>query len=449
MGIPWVEKYRPRTLKDIVGNTQAIREMLQWAEEWEKGTPKYKALILVGKPGCGKTSAARALAMDMGWGVIELNASDVRNEANIKKIAMVGAVMDTFTDDGRFLSAKKGGKKLIIFDEADNLYEGTKEGGDRGGKKAIVETIKITKQPIILIGNDYYSIVSGTWGRALRSLAKVIKFRALTRPQIVKVLRRICEIENIKCDEKALLSIAAKSGGDLRAAINDLQAIAEGKKYLKIEDVFAAGWRDTRNEIYKTTLTILHTVDYKTAKSSLMNLDEDPNFVMLWLEENMPLEYTKPEDLARGYEYLSKADVLLGRVWRRQQYSLWSYAMDMMAAISVAKDEKYKKHPKKYNFPSWLMEMSKSRKTRQVRDSIGIKVGKIYHTSYKRTLEDVIPYFRVIYDKNEHLRSLYTYLLHLTTEEISQLTDEDPEKVKKDAEKVGKEIEKRGEGGSA
>ncbi len=441
MDIPWVEKYRPRTLRDVIGNNKVISEILQWAEEWEKGEPRYKAIILVGKPGCGKTTVARALAHDMGWGVIELNASDVRNEKKIKEIALRGAVYETFTDEGEYIRASRGGRKLIIFDEADNLYEGVKDG-DRGGKKAIVETIRRTRQPVILIGNDYYSIVGGVWGKALKSLAKVIKFRSLTRAQVVKILKKICQAEKLACENEALYALASKSGGDLRAAINDLQGIAQGKKGIKVEDVEALGWRDVRNQIYTTTLIILHTTSFKDAKSSLINLDETPDFVLLWIEENMPMEYTKPQDLVKAYDYLSRADMYLGRVMKRQQYSLWSYAMDMIAAVSVAKQEKYSKHPSRYSFPSWLLNMNRTQKIRHIRDSLGVKLGRIYHTSKSDVLENILPYFRAIYDADENLRLFYTHQLHLDENEISYLTDKNPVEILK-------MTKKRYEGGSA
>ncbi len=434
MELPWVEKYRPRRFRDIIGNNKAINEIVKWAESWEKGAPQYKALAILGKPGCGKTTVAKVLAEEMGWGVIELNASDIRNEQKIRDIALRGAIYETFTDEGEFVSTKKGGRKLIIFDEADNLYEGVKDG-DRGGKKAIVETIKNTRQPIILIGNDEYTMFKGTWGRVLKSMVKVIKFKALTRAQVIKVLKRICMAEGIKCQDRALAYIAGKSGGDLRAAINDLQALAQGKKVLTEDDLGAVGYRDVKNEIYKSTLVVLHTEHLWEAKSALMHLDETPDYVMLWIEENMPLEYTKPEDMVRAYEYLSRADVYLGRVMRRQQYSLWSYAMDMIAAVSVGKDKKYEKHPRKYQFPSWLYRMSGSKKIRGVRDSIGIKLGKIYHTSKNDILDNVLPDFSVLYDRSEGIRNLYTKILHLTEDEISYLTDKDPREILREIKK--------------
>ena len=68
----WAEKYRPKNLKDLAGHSSIVKELYKWAHDWESGVPKDKALILYGKPGVGKTSAAHALASEMEWDVIEL-----------------------------------------------------------------------------------------------------------------------------------------------------------------------------------------------------------------------------------------------------------------------------------------------------------------------------------------------------------------------------------------
>ena len=138
----WTEKYRPSSLKEVIGNKAAKEALLKWAREWQEGKPSKKAAILYGKPGVGKTTSAYALARDFGWEVIELNASDERNREIIKKIALTGAIHEVLSIDGKYITSKEGARKLIILDEADNLYE---KQGDYGGKKAIVETIKVTK----------------------------------------------------------------------------------------------------------------------------------------------------------------------------------------------------------------------------------------------------------------------------------------------------------------
>src|SRR5687768_7474104 len=94
-----------------------------WGQAWQAGTPAKKALLLHGPPGCGKTSAAHALANDLGWGVLELNASDVRSGKAIQRVAGEGSRHETFSASGDYFASAKGLRKLIILDEADNLYE--------------------------------------------------------------------------------------------------------------------------------------------------------------------------------------------------------------------------------------------------------------------------------------------------------------------------------------
>ena len=108
MGDDWTELYRPQGLAEVVGNPKVIKDLQQWAISWEEGHPEYKAVVLMGPPGVGKTSAALALARDFNWGVVEMNASDQRNAEAIKRVAVRGSRSETFTDEGEFLSSKDG-----------------------------------------------------------------------------------------------------------------------------------------------------------------------------------------------------------------------------------------------------------------------------------------------------------------------------------------------------
>ena len=87
----WTARHRPVSEVQLEGNETQRRQIRKWLDEWKSGTPSKKSLLLVGPPGVGKTSVARAIAADMGWSVIELNASDARNAAAIRKAATHGS----------------------------------------------------------------------------------------------------------------------------------------------------------------------------------------------------------------------------------------------------------------------------------------------------------------------------------------------------------------------
>ncbi|VUT24239.1 MAG: Replication factor C large subunit [Candidatus Methanolliviera sp. GoM_oil] len=225
----WTEKYRPKTIKEIVGNTKAAEDFKRWIEDFEGGRVK-KASILYGPPGVGKTSCVYALAgeEEHKYDVIELNASDQRTYKVIKRIA--GSASKT--------SSLEGKKKIILLDEADNLHG----NADRGGAKAIGEIIMGTRHPVVLVANDLSKIPTGVKNRC-----KKIKFEQIKKSSISKVLVDICERENITFDEDAIEGISEKNR-DLRAAINDLQLyllerlISALRTSQFMEETFFWGW---------------------------------------------------------------------------------------------------------------------------------------------------------------------------------------------------------------
>ena len=142
----WTEKYRPQTLDDVIGNDRAVAALRNWGQQWNSSKlPRKRAVILSGKAGIGKTSCALALARDFRWIPIELNASDARNATRIKQVATTGALNESFDDTGQFISSVKGGRKLIILDEADNLYEKIEGGGQEGDL-----VIKVGKERLLI-----------------------------------------------------------------------------------------------------------------------------------------------------------------------------------------------------------------------------------------------------------------------------------------------------------
>jgi replication factor C large subunit len=404
MTLDWTEKYRPQTLSAVVGHNKPVEELKAWAQSWMHGIPENRAVVLYGRAGIGKTTTAHALAREMGWEVIELNASDQRTADIIEKVAGSASRMGTLEGSGK--------KRLIIMDEADNIH-GT---ADRGGERAITELIKKTSQPIILIANELYDMSAG-----LRTACKPVQFNSVMSRSMIPALKRIIETEGIKCGLGVLEKIAENANGDLRSAINDLQAIAQGKTSIQIEDIIT-GDRDSKENIFKVLAKIFKGTNIREAHDATFNLDENPEDLIQWMDENLPLEYTAPNDLAEGYRYLGRASVFLGRVKRRQNYNMWRYAGVLMTAgIMVARSHHYGGFVR-YQPPSLWRKLGQTKGMRQVRDSTARKIGTHCHVSMSFTRSQLLPFFRLLLNNDEYAPGIAA-LLRFEPEEIAFLIE--------------------------
>ncbi len=423
MEIDWTVKYRPKKLSDIIGNSNAVKKLMQWAESWKKNNPQKKAVILVGQHGVGKTSLAYALANEYNWNVIELNASEKRNYNTITQIVGSGIMCETITAYN---------KKLIMFDEADNLFG--KE--DSGGILAISEIVKSTMHPVILTVNDYLALVRRS--ATLKTQCEKITFEKLQKTQIVSVLRNIVGNEGIIVEKDVLELIAEHCDGDLRAGIKDLQSLAIGKKNISVADTCALGYRDSKITIFEALAKIFKSKSINETKDIFLILDENPEKLILWVDENLPLEYKTPEDLSKAYDMLSKADLFLGRVKKRQYYGLWAYASALMTSgITISKKKSYYGYTQ-YRFPLWLVKIARSKAIRKNLQNVLKKLAIACHTSPNKIIF-IFHYIKLLVQKNRKLALSFIINLNLEPEEFAVLIDKDVESL--DVKELYDEVE--------
>ncbi len=414
----WTERYRPEGLEDVAGNAKAKKELRAWAREWDTGEiPKNKAVILAGKPGVGKTTSAIALARDMGWEALEMNASDDRNKDAIRQFIGRSAVDDTFSAGGDFIPYKKGKRTLLILDEADNVFGNE----DRGGIVEIKNTVQKTQQPMILIVNDYYGLRNRS--KDLSQMLKKIDFEAVSVSDIVGLLKNICEVEGISADYFVLKSIAERAEGDVRSAVRDIQTVAAGRDKLEMDHLDVLGYRNREAEIFPTIRKILHDGDPLEARQSIRELDEEPRNLITWIEENLPREYRYPKELSGGFDYLSKADIYLGRVIGSSYYRFWAYSNDLMTAGVCSAKTGHHRGFNRYAFPTWVRKMFSSKGRRSVINKLSYKIAINTHTTSLRAKNDILPYFSVMFSNDEEFRRTMVKEVKIRPEEAAYLLD--------------------------
>ncbi len=368
----WVEKYRPKALEDVEGQEKAVAELKLFISKYKKGD----AVLLHGKTGTGKTCAVYALANDLNLEILEANASDVRNKEGINSV--IGQSSKQMSLFNR--------KKLILVDEVDAISGHE----DRGCVQALVKVVSESEFPMVLIADDPYERKIAP----LRKSCKAIEFPMLDPLVVFKILQRVCEGEDINYDEAVLKDLARRSGGDARAAINDLQIICATKKVLEsLEDL---GEREKKESILNALRLIFKSKNPETVLGAFDKTDLTLDECLLWLDENLPMEY-KGSDLLNAYDCVSKSDVFKGRIRRWQHWRFLVYVSSLLTAgVALSKKEKYS-HLVNYKPTSRILKIWKAKMKNAKKISIAEKIAENTHASTKRVLNDTLPYLKFIF----------------------------------------------------
>ncbi|MEK6827903.1 MAG: replication factor C large subunit [Nanoarchaeota archaeon] len=397
---PLIHKHIPKTTKEIFGQDDVIDKLKKFITNFQK--EKKNSALIYGSSGTGKTSSVYAIANELGYEVIEVNASDFRNAEQINQ-----KVGNAIKQQSLFAKGK-----IMLVDEIDGLSGHE----DRGGIQAITKLIGDSSYPIILTATNPFDNKFSS----LRSKSNLIEFKQLDYLSIFNILKKICENEKIKYDEEILKAFSRRAGGDARAAINDLQTLTQEKKELSKESLEELADRNKTDNIMTALNKIFKTTDLKIAVSAFDNVKEDLDEQLLWIDENLPKEYTKPEELAKAYEMLSKADVFKRRIRRWQHYRFLVYINALITAgIASAKNEKYK-NLVQYKPTGRILKLWWASQKAAKKKEIAARIAEKTHSSKKEIIKSTMPYIPIMF-KNKEMRNNIINYLDLNEEEVEWL----------------------------
>ncbi|XP_064620559.1 replication factor C subunit 5-like [Lineus longissimus] len=260
VNLPWVEKYRPNQLDELISHTDIINTISRFLKE-----DRLPHLLFYGPPGTGKTSTILAVAKqiyspkEFGSMTLELNASDDRG---------IGIVRGPVLGFASTRTIFRSGFKLVILDEADAMT--------RDAQNALRRVIeKYTENTrFCLICNYLSKIIPAIQSRCTR-----FRFGPLSTDQMVPRIEHVISAENINVTPDGLKAVVTLADGDMRKSLNILQSTSMGHDLVDEENVYLCVGHPLRRDI-ENILTWMLNEDFTSAYNNILNLKTTKGYAL-------------------------------------------------------------------------------------------------------------------------------------------------------------------------
>ncbi|XP_009947234.1 PREDICTED: replication factor C subunit 1, partial [Leptosomus discolor] len=415
----WVDKYKPVSLKAIIGQQgeqSCANKLLRWLRNWHKNASEdgqaksnktggkddgagFKAALLSGPPGVGKTTTASLVCKELGYSYVELNASDTRSKNSLKEVVAESLNNTSIKDFCSGTSSSVSGKHVLIMDEVDGMAGNE----DRGGIQELIGLIRHTKIPIICMCNDRNH-------PKIRSLVHYcfdLRFQRPRLEQIKGAMMSIAFKEGLKIPAPAMQEIILAANQDIRQVLHNLNMWCAKDKSLTYDEAKTDASR-AKKDIRLGPFDVVRKVFATGEEASRMSLIDksdlffhDYSLAPLFVQENYV--HVKPAAaggnlkkhlvlLSRAADSICDGDIVDKQIRSKQN---WNLLPTQAIYASVLPGELMRGYMSQFPvFPSWLGKFSSTGKHDRIIQELAMHMSLRTQTCKRTVNMEYLSYLR-------------------------------------------------------